>query len=159
MTTNKITGYSYDVISNTLTMTATFAKKASQLNTPEYRTVQQLRRDNPDLNIVMADKKANENRPLRITFQMMEDFISQCSDSKQRLEAFRRVKAMSKIQSSPYQYVKTWFLEQYANYSEQPEFDKDGFVIVKTRKEMDNSAADVKTLTSDQGETNTLLYA
>ena len=36
-----MTGYNYDAITNTLTMTASFAKKASQLNTPEYNTVRQ----------------------------------------------------------------------------------------------------------------------
>ena len=41
MTTNKIAVYSYDAISNTLTMTATFAKQASQLNTAEYNIVRQ----------------------------------------------------------------------------------------------------------------------
>lgn len=37
MTANKITGYSYDPIDNTLTITNAFAKKASQLNTAEYK--------------------------------------------------------------------------------------------------------------------------
>ena len=33
--------------------------------------------------------------------------------------------------------MKTWFLNNYANYSEQPTFDADGFVIVKTKSEME----------------------
>ena len=41
MTTKKIAGYSYDPITNTLTMTATFAKNASQLHTAEYNIVRQ----------------------------------------------------------------------------------------------------------------------
>ena len=137
MTTNKIAGYSYDAITNTLTMTATFAKKASQLNTAEYHIVRQLRNDNPGMKIEKSAAKAPANRPLNITFAKMEGFIAQCRDSKDRLEAFKKVKALSKIQASPYAYVKTWFLNNYANYSEQPEFDADGFVVVKTKSQLE----------------------
>ena len=137
MTTNKIAGYSYDAISNTLTMTAAFAKKASQLNTPEYHIVRQLRNDNPGMKIEKSAAKAPANRPLNITFAKMEEYIKQCRDSKDRLEAFKKVKSLSKIQASPYKYVKTWFLNNYANYSEQPEFDADGFVVVKTKSQME----------------------
>ncbi len=137
MTTNKIAGYSYDAISNTLTMTAAFAKKASQLNTPEYHIVRQLRNDNPGMKIEKSAAKAPANRPLNITFAKMEEFIKQCRDSKDRLEAFKKVKSLSKIQASPYKYVKTWFLNNYANYSEQSEFDADGFVVVKTKSQME----------------------
>lgn len=42
-TSKKNAGYSYDVTTNTLTITADFAKKASQINTPEYRIVRQFR--------------------------------------------------------------------------------------------------------------------
>ena len=135
--TTKMTGYNYDAITNTLTMTASFAKKASQLNTPEYNTVRQLRLDNPGMKIEKATPKASSNRPVSIPFAKMEEYIAQCRDSKERLTAFDKVKALSKIQTSPYAYVRTWFLDNYANYSEQPEFDADGFVVVKTKSEVE----------------------
>ena len=147
MTTNKIAGYSYDAISNTLTMTAAFAKKASQLNTPEYHIVRQLRNDNPGMKIEKSAAKAPANRPLNITFAKMEEYIKQCRDSKDRLEAFKKVKSLSKIQASPYKYVKTWFLNNYANYSEQPEFDAEGFVIVKTKSQVE---AEKKAASTDE---------
>lgn len=137
MTANKITGYSYDPIDNTLTITNAFAKKASQLNTHEYNIMKQFRRDNPSLTIVKAEKKVLSNRPLNVKFAEMEKFIAQCRGKEARLAEFEKVKVLSKIQSSPYAYVKTWFLEHYANYSAQPEFDGDGFVIVKTKQEME----------------------
>ena len=136
-TTSKIAGYNYDAITNTLTLTASFAKKASQLNTPEYKILLQLRLDNPGMKIEKASPKTPSNRPVSITFAKMEGFIAQCRDSKERLTAFNKVKALSKIQASPYAYVRTWFLDNYANYSEQPEFDADGFVVVKTMSEVD----------------------
>ena len=137
MTTKKIAGYSYDPITNTLTMTAAFAKNASQLHTAEYNIVRQLRNDNPGMKIEKSAAKVPSNRPLTITFAKMEEYIKQCRDSKDRLEAFKKVKTLSKIQASPYKYVKTWFLNNYANYSEQPEFDADGFVVVKTKSQME----------------------
>lgn len=137
MTTTKIAGYSYDALTNTLTMTASFAKKASQLNTPEYKTLLQLRLDNPGMKIEKATPKASSNRPVSIPFAKMEEYIAQCRDSQKRLNAFNKVKALSKIQASPYAYVRTWFLDNYANYSEQPEFDADGFVVVKTKSEVE----------------------
>ena len=142
MTTNKIAGYSYDPITNSLTMTAAFAKKASQFNTAEYNIVRRLRNDNPGMKIEKSAAKAPSNRPLNITFAKMEEFIKQCRDSKDRLEAFKKVKALSKIQASPYKYVKTWFLNNYANYSEQPEFDTDGFVVVKTKSQAEAEKKD-----------------
>jgi len=133
----KTAAYVFDVVNNTLTASAAFLKKASQLNTPEYMIVKQLRADNPSMTIVKAEKRSNENRPVNITFKKMEEFIGLCADSEERKKAFAKVKALSKIQASPYKYVKTWFLENYANYSEQPEFDAQGFVVVKTREELE----------------------
>ena len=137
MTTTKIAGYNYDALTNTLTLTASFAKKASQLNTPEYKILLQLRLDNPGMKIEKASPKTPSNRPVSITFAKMEEYIAQCRNSKERLEAFNKVKALSKIQTSPYAYVRTWFLDNYANYSDQPKFDADGFVVVKTKSEVE----------------------
>ena len=138
--TTKIAGYSYDALTNTLTISATFAKKASQLNTNEYNILRQLRLDNPGMKIEKASPKASSNRPVSITFPQMESFIAQCRDSVKRLDAYNKVKALSKIQASPYAYVRKWFLDNYANYSVQPEFDADGFVIVKTKSQMEAEA-------------------
>ena len=135
--TTKMTGYNYDAITNTLTMTASFAKKASQLNTPEYNTVRQLRLDNPGMKIEKAIRKTPSNQPMNATFAQMEGFIAKCANSEERLDVFEKIKALSKIQASPYAYVRKWFLENYANYAEDPEFDANGCVIVKTKSQME----------------------
>ena len=135
--TTKMTGYNYDAITNTLTMTASFAKKASQPNTPEYNTVRQLRLDNPGMKIEKAIRKTPSNQPMNATFAQMEGFIAKCANSEERLDVFEKIKALSKIQASPYAYVRKWFLDNYANYSDQPEFDADGFVVVKTKSQME----------------------
>ena len=136
MKKTNVTGYAYDAIENVLTCSESFLKKASRLNSPEYNVLKQFRTEIPGLKIEKGEKKSG-NRPLNITFAKMEEYIKNCRDGETRLEAFKKVKSLSKIQSSPYQYVRTWFLDNYANYSEQPTFDADGFVVVKTKSEME----------------------
>ena len=136
MKKTNVTGYSFDPITNVVTCSESFLKKASRLNSPEYLVLKQFRTEIPCLKIEKGEKK-NGNRPLNITFAKMEEYIKNCRDGETRLEAFKKVKSLSKIQSSPYQYVRTWFLDNYANYSEQPTFDADGFVVVKTKSEME----------------------
>ena len=131
----KTTGYSFDIFTNTLTITDAFAKKASQYNSPEYKILMKLRADNSGLQIVKAEKKHASHKA--ISFKEMETFISKCDNSEQRLDEFKNVQAFAKIQPSPYNTVKKWFLENYANYAEQPKFDENGFVIVKTKKQME----------------------
>jgi len=136
MKKTNVTGYAYDAIENVLTCSESFLKKASRLNSPEYLVLKQFRAEIPGLKIEKVEKKSG-NRPLNITFAKMEEYIKNCRDGENRLDAFKKVKSLSKIQSSPYQYVRTWFLDNYANYSEQPIFDADGFVVVKTKSEME----------------------
>ena len=45
------TGYNFDQTTNTVTISAPFAKKASQVGTPEYDILLKLRKDNPNLKI------------------------------------------------------------------------------------------------------------
>ena len=69
-----------------------------------------------------------------LTYKNMEEYIITLEgEESENLKEFNNVLKLSKVQAGPYAYVKTWFLDNYANYSEQPEFDADGFVIVKTK--------------------------
>lgn len=100
-------------------MTASFAKKASQLNTPEYHTVRQLRLDNPGMKIEKAIRKTPSNQPMNATFAQMEGFIAKCANSEERLDVFEKIKALSKIQASPYRpSLELWFLALLAQWQE-----------------------------------------
>ncbi len=134
------TGYTYDVLSDSLIITDAFAKRAAILHSTEYNIIQEFRASHPGRPIVPAEKKAATNRPLKLSFKQMGDFIAKCRNAEERKARFEQVKALSKVQPSPYAYVKTWFLNNYANYSEQPEFDAEGFVIVKTKAEVEADA-------------------
>ena len=129
----KTSGYKFDIFTNTLTITDSFAKKAASYNSPEYNIMTKLRADNPDLQIVKAEKRKAHKA---ISFKEMENYISLCDNKENRLKEFKTVQALAKIQPSPYQYVKTWFLNNYANYSEQPLFDDKGYIIAMTKTQM-----------------------
>ena len=140
----KIARYAFNPLNRTLDASPAFLKNASRLDSMEYQIIRQLRADYGEISI--TEEKSNRKAPAMIRFAQMEKHISQCRDAKERLERFAKIKALSQIQNSPYQYVVTWFMENYANYSEQPQFDADGFLIVKTKAEMEaaGTAADDK---------------
>lgn len=135
--TTTTTSYTYDALNDALIITEAFAKRASVLHSAEYEMIREFRATHPGRPIKLADKKTSNNRPLKLSFKQMGEFIAKCRDAEARTARFEQVKALSKIQPSPYAYVKTWFLDNYANYSEQPEFDAEGYVVVKTKSEME----------------------
>lgn len=129
-------GYSYDSINNTLTMSAAFAKKAGQINTPEYRIVRQLHADNPGLKV---EKHSGGRGRTGIKYSSMMNYISKCREHEKYRAAFETIKELSKGQPNPYRYVVTWFTSTFPEYSEQPIIDEDGFVMVKAVQEQDTS--------------------
>lgn len=135
-------GYNYDALTNKLYVTADFLKKAGKLNTPEYRILLQFRNDNPGLDIIKKTVTRKMEPKQNISFANMETFIGMCRDKDVRLEELERIKALSKIQNSPYCYVRDWFLNHYANYSEEPQFDEEGYVVPKTKQEMEVKATE-----------------
>ena len=57
----KNNSYSFDAITNTVTISKDFARKASQLNSPEYKALLQLRNDNPNIKIIMREGNKGQN--------------------------------------------------------------------------------------------------
>lgn len=127
--------YNFDIFSNTLTVSKEFEQKAAIPGTIEQITLCQYMATYGDGLIIARYNR--HNSPKGLNFKQMKVFISKCRDSKKRLDEFETVKQLSAGQTSPYKYVKTWFLGNYANYSETPKFDADGFAIVKTRAEVE----------------------
>ena len=119
-------GYNYDALNNTLTISASFAKKASKVGSLEYNIILKMRHDFPNLTIQQEEKKEGKKG---ITFGQMEDFIAMHRDADELMSVFEKVKKLSRIQPMPYKYVKTWFDHRFPYFSEQPTFDADGFVI------------------------------
>ena len=130
--------YNYDVLNNTLTVSEKFLKAAGKYNSAEYNVVKQLRADNPNMQIVVEKKQKSAQKNL--TFKQMEGFMKVVDADK--LPLFEKVKAISRVQPSPYHYVKTWFKKQFPHYNEQVEFDEDGKMNFAAKKEANAAAGD-----------------
>ena len=61
MTMTSVRGCSYNPMTNTLSLSESFVKKASRLGTAEYKMVLQYQKDHPGLEIVEL-KKDNEHK-------------------------------------------------------------------------------------------------
>ena len=119
-------GYNFDALNNTLTISASFAKKASKVGSLEYNIILKMRRDFPNLTIQREEKKEGKKG---LSFVQMENFIAMHRNAKELTSLFEKVKKLSRVQPMPYKYVKTWFEDRFPYYSDQPTFDADGFVI------------------------------
>lgn len=119
-------GYTFNALNNTLTISASFAKKASKVGSLEYNIILKLRKDFPDLTIQQEAKKEGKKG---LTFGQMEDFIALHRNAEELTALFNKVCKLSRVQPMPYKYVKTWFEDRFPYYSDQPTFDADGFVI------------------------------
>ena len=119
-------GYNYDALNNTLTISASFAKKASKVGSLEYNIILKMRRDFPNLTIQQEAKKEGKKG---LSFGQMEDFIALHRNAKELTAKFEKVKKLSRIQPMPYKYVKTWFEDHFPYYSDQPTFNEDGFIV------------------------------
>lgn len=129
----------YNPIDNTLTLSESFAKKASRPNTPEYRMLLQYRTDCPGL-VILKKEKNSKNKPDSLTFSKMEHLISLCEDSAERMKKYQTVRALSQIQANPYQFVKRWFDENYANWKSVDLNEQNYTFVPKTRAEMEKEA-------------------
>ena len=122
-------GYNFDALNNTLTISASFAKKASKAGSLEYNVILKLRRDFPNLTIQQEEKREGKKS---INYNKMQEFIDMHRNKDELTKLFNNVRKLSRVQPMPYKYVRTWFDNLFPYYSEQPTFDADGFVIAPT---------------------------
>lgn len=129
--------YKFDIVSQTLTMTAAFAEAASDPTSAEYKLVRKFQRDFPNLRI---DRKTHttptcyrnndgsitaRNKHNGLTYERMERFILAMSpkDDTDYLEAFYDVRDKAeKMCASPYSTVSKWFMRQFPKFRTNPLF-------------------------------------
>ena len=126
-------GHKYDAITNTLMISRAFEKRAKNPNTTEYALYYKFRTDMPDARIIVDGKNKAQRD---VSTKEMESYIKKCNNPVARLKEFNRQMVFAKVQKHPIKYMQNWFHENYANYSDSPEY-KDGFVIVKTIADME----------------------
>lgn len=112
--------YRVDFTKMTLTMTADFADNAYDPTTEEYEILTRLKKDFPNLRIVRkthrSPKTANPAKGL--TYERMEKYIRLLENADELLDLFQKVQSAG----SGYPYVKAWFVKQFPNYNDIPNF-------------------------------------
>lgn len=136
MSKNLCAAYNYDAVNNVLNASKAFIKKASQYGTTEYNILRNLRNDNPGVTVEEIQKVEKGHG---LTYTKMEKVIGMCRDKEVRFMVYKTVKEYSQIQPNPYQFVKKWFEENYANWN-QMSFDAENYFVPKTKAEMEAEA-------------------
>ena len=124
-----IAKYRFDVFTGTLTLSKAFEKNASIIGSAEQKVLSELMAKYGDALVI--DRYAPHKKTKGLRFAQMENYIIRTREADTMLKQFETVKQLSKSQDNPYQYVKDWFLAHYPYYTENPEFDSEGFVVVK----------------------------
>ena len=127
--------FSFDVISQTLTITAKFSKMMNDPQSDEYKLVQQFRKDFPNLTIAKkthksathyttkSGEKFNCNQFKNLSYDRMEKFISALPKSESYLREYTFVKDFaSAIQTNGYTLVRKWFVAQFPEFRKNPLF-------------------------------------
>ena len=128
---------SYNPITNTLSLSEAFIKKASRMGTAEYKMVVQYQKDHPGLTINEMEKKTSEKKRDTVTYTRTEETIKRCRDKEKRLVQYERMRAWANIQDAPFLKLKAWFLNNYANYDSMDDIDDEGFFLPKTKAEVE----------------------
>lgn len=118
---NKNANHEINHLTETIIITKKFYKAASVLNTPEYKELMEMRRQHPTYALELRQiKKAEDKKCYRnLDYDNMKTFIksyeTDATTREERLAQFETVKNLSKVQPSPYAYVKKWFLTNYGD--------------------------------------------
>ena len=127
--------FSFDVVSQTLTITAKFAKMMNDTQSDEYKLVSKFRTDFPNLTITRkthksatnyttkSGEKFNCNQFKNLTYDRMEKFIKALPKSECYLREYTFVKDFaSAIQHNGYTLVRKWFVAQFPEFRKNPLF-------------------------------------
>lgn len=127
--------FQFDVISQTLTITAQFTKMMNDPESDEYKLVMRFRKDFPNLTITKkthksatlyttkSGEKFNCNQFKNLTYDRMEKFISALPKSESYLREYTFVKDFaSAIQHNGYTLVRKWFVAQFPEFRKNPLF-------------------------------------
>ena len=127
--------FKFDVVSQTLTVTAKFAEKMNDPESGEYKLVVQFQSDFPNLKIAKRTHKSatsyttksgdkfNCNQFKNLTYDRMEKFIKALPKSESYLREYEFVKDFaSAIQTNGYTVVRKWFVAQFPEFRKNPLF-------------------------------------
>lgn len=117
---NKNTNYTINFETETIIITKKFGKTASQIGTPEFKVMQQLRKEFAGFSFAYKtiEKKENKKSYKGLSIAEMKRFFSNRADEDQK--NFEKVLAIAENKQGKYAIVKKWFLDNYKEaYSEE----------------------------------------
>ena len=125
--------FKFDVVSQTLTITAKFNEQMANPESAEYKLVMQLRTDFPNLTIARkthktpshyttkSGEKFNCNQFKNLTYDRMEKFISALPQIEEYMREYTFVKEFgSLVQTNAYTLVRKWFVAQFPEFRKNP---------------------------------------
>lgn len=113
----KAQAYAIDFVTNTVTITRKFAAAASQIGSPEFHTMMQLR----EMNLTVVTKTPSKKKNSLLSYKKMKKYIDCMEDAEKYQEEFDIICEESKAQPAPYHYVANWFKATFPNYGKLPE--------------------------------------
>ena len=107
---------------NAIEMTKKFAKAAAKFGSPEYKQLQEARRDNPTFAVVTVNRKpaAKKNTFKGLTYEYMEMYIQKHDDEEKSIMAeYLMLRGKTDeaeealAESFTYLEMKDWFLKKF----------------------------------------------
>lgn len=128
---NSARGYSVDYASRTIVLAKTFSIRLQKFDEKTCEVLEKLQTTFPGFNI-RTQVPAKKKMPLsqRITFPMMEKYISYAPNSEELFKQFTTMKEYAKSQKNPYFCVRDWFLDTFPMYGNDPRFDANGALVI-----------------------------
>ena len=127
--------FKFDVVSQTLTITAKFNEQMANPLSEEYKLVMQFRADFPNLTIVRkthktpshyttkSGEKFNCNQFKNLTYDRMEKFISALPQNVEYMSEYTVVKNFAtSVKGNGYPLVREWFMTQFPEFRKNPLF-------------------------------------
>lgn len=112
---------------NAIEMTKKFAKAAAKFGSPEYKQLQEARRDNPGFKVVTITRKSTAKKESYkgLTYGYMETYIQKHDDEEKSIMAeYMMLRSLSEeaeealAESFTYQEMKEWFLKKFPAIAE-----------------------------------------
>lgn len=103
----------------TIEINKTFAAASSKYGSPEYKELQDARRDYPDFRVVTIKQKGAKVEFKGLDYKYMEKYIADHDEDGSKMEEYKSLRGISedgkaaKADAVPYADVKEWFLMTY----------------------------------------------
>lgn len=121
-----MTNFKINHAEKTIVITNSFNKKASTINSSEYKMLRDTLKDFPgyDITIRKADVSNSKETYKNLSFKKMEAYIREyCKTHEKNVEKmiheFESVKKLAKAKCCAYGYTKQWFLATFPEYKDE----------------------------------------